>query len=61
MHRNGINISKRRKNCQFKVETIDNSIFQSKFRSRLCGVGYIVTKINDIDLKEYDNISAANY
>jgi len=44
MHRNGINISRLRKNGQFKVETIDDSVFRLK-----------------IYLKEYDNISAANY
>jgi len=62
MHRNGINISKLRKNGLFKVETIDNSIFRSKIpQSTDCRVGYIVTKINNIDLKEYDTISAAKY
>jgi len=59
--RNGINISRLRKNSQFKVETIDISIFQSKILRTDVGVGYIVTIVNNIDIKEYDNISAAKY
>jgi len=60
LQRNGINISRVRKNSPFKVEAIDISIFQSRISVPMnFGIGFIVTKINDIDLLQYDNISAA--
>jgi len=41
MHRNGINILRLRKNGQFNVETVDDSIFRSaKIQSTDCEVGY---------------------
>lgn len=66
MQQNGISITKIRKNSPFKIDEIDSSIFQSAAVSNSILItttpsdqiiGYIVTKINDIDLHEYDNIS----
>jgi len=60
MQRNGVNISRVRKNTPFKVEELDITIFQSRISIPLnFGIGFIVTKINDIDLSQYDNKSAA--
>lgn len=57
-----ISISKFRKNEPFKVEAFDIFILQMKTiisKSNLYEVGYIVTKLDDIDLQQYDNISVA--
>jgi len=66
IQRNGITISRLRKNSPFKIDAIDTSIFQStvlfsnlnQLLTNPYKIGNIVTKINEIDLLGYDNISA---
>jgi len=60
LQQNGVSKSRVRKNSPFKVEAIDTFNFQSRISVPMkFGIGFIETKINDIDLLQYDNISAA--
>jgi hypothetical protein len=63
---NGMTIYRLRKNCPFKVDAIDpirfplRTVNSTEFEPiRPYQIGDVVTKINEIDLTQYDNLSAA--
>ena len=60
MIRNGVNISRARENCPFKIVSINNVVFQfTKLNNNSHEIGDIVTLINEFDLRLYNNISVA--
>ena len=57
--KNGLIIYKNRTNLPFKVKELDSNITESRIGINHVCVGNIVTKINGIELNEYDNKTVA--